>query len=279
MILTSAQVASIQHTIRACGQYAKQLAAQEFQVSEKGPDDFVTTVDQALDQRLTQHFSELFPQDGVITEENAASRKHFQSDFERLWCIDPLDGTKDFIQGDRNYAVLVGLLEQKQAIAGWIYAPEADVMYYGGGDLGVWKVQGDAKPQSCITSAPAPAPVCRTIIGDIDFDNFAPAITAKIPEIEFMRSPGSFGLKVMNVVLGQADLYVYFNRRVKVWDSAASIAIARAAGLVCCDLDGKPLNYEASVINPETLAHQQTIVIGWESYIESLLPRLRAATQ
>jgi 3'(2'), 5'-bisphosphate nucleotidase len=277
MILNAAETTNIQHDVRAAGQYAKQLATQEFQVSEKGPDDFVTTVDRALDERLTQQFSQLFPQDGVITEENAASRLHFQGEFERLWCIDPLDGTKDFINGDRNYAVLVGLLQNKQPVAGWIYAPESDVMYYGGADLGVWKMQGGGQPQSCQGAALPDSGSYRMIIGDADFGNFGEAIRDSVPEIECVRSPGSFGLKVMQVVTGNAELYVYLNGRVKVWDSVSSVAIARAAGLVCCDLMGKPLGYEDELIDLESLAHQQTIVVGRESYVESLLPRLRAA--
>ncbi len=276
MELTSAIEIKIRQVIRSCGQQAKLLASEDFQVSEKGVDDYVTSVDQALDRQLTEQFSALFPTDGVITEENEASRKHFQGNFERLWCIDPLDGTKDFINGDRNYAVLVGLLENKEAIAGWMYAPEYDVMYFGGRGLGVWKAQGDEDPQSCLPSVPKKEERCRVIVGDADFHNYGQIISETMPEIEFVKSPGSFGLKVMDVVLGKADVYVYFNKRVKLWDTVSSIALARAAGLTCWDLDGKPLDYIDEVMNLESLAHQQSIVIGWASYVESLLPRLRS---
>jgi 3'(2'), 5'-bisphosphate nucleotidase len=276
MELTSALATKIRQVIRSCGQEAKLLAVEDFQVSEKGMDDYVTSVDQALDRQLTEQFSALFPTDGIITEENEASRKYFQEAFERLWCIDPLDGTKDFINGDRNYAVLVGLLKQKRAIAGWMYAPEYDLMYFGGEGLGVWKVQGDGEAESCVRSEPDASSSCRVLIGDTDYHNYGEKISAAIPDVDFVKSPGSFGLKVMDVVLGKADVYVYFNQRVKLWDTVSSIALARAAGLTCCDLDGKPLDYTNDVMNLETLAHQQSIVIGWASYVESLLPQLRA---
>jgi 3'(2'), 5'-bisphosphate nucleotidase len=275
MSLNSAQLTEIRQIVRSCGQQAKALSAQNFEVFQKAPGDFVTTVDQALDRQLSEFFSNLFPNDGIITEENAASRKRYQADYPRFWCIDPLDGTQDFIHGDPDYAVLVGLLEQNAAIAGWIYAPEHDALYYGGKNLGVWQVLGDADPQPCFTPI-APPNSYRVIIGDKDFRNTSEKISAAIPEIELLRSPGSFGLKAMNVVLGKAELYIYLNRRVKLWDTVAPVAIAQAAGLVCLDLDGNPLKFSADALDLESLAHQQAIVIGKENVIKSLLPRLRS---
>ena len=277
MNLTSEQAARIRQTIRACGQQAKQLAAQNFEIFQKAPGDFVTSVDQTLDRELSAFFSELFPDDGIITEENAESRKLYQKEFSRLWCIDPLDGTKDFIEGEPEYAVLVGLLEEKQAVAGWVYAPELDLMYCGGADLGVWQVRGAGEPEACTIPKAQEQQRYRVIVGDVDFRKVGGAIAASIPEVECVRSPGSFGLKVMNVVLGKAELYLYLNRRVKLWDTVAPIALALEAGMVCCDLDGKPLQFTSDVVDLESLAHQQAIVIGWESYVEKVLPQLRIA--
>ncbi|NDJ17740.1 3'(2'),5'-bisphosphate nucleotidase CysQ family protein [Myxacorys almedinensis] len=276
--------AEIRQIIRSCGQQAKYLASQAFEVSQKGPNDFVTSVDQALDRALTEQFTALFPGDRIISEENAGSRHYFQAN-HRLWCIDPLDGTNDFIQGDRNYSVLVGVLEKKGAghktviepSAGWIYAPEFDLMYHSTSTSGIWRTQGDAAPEVLHPVEPSRAARPKVMIGEADFANFGTLLSEAIPDLEFVRSPGSFGLKVVNAALGEAAMYVYFNKRVKIWDTVASIAIAQTAGLVCCDLEGEPISYAGDHINLETLAHQQSIVIGWASYVESLLPRMRSA--
>ncbi len=275
MILTPAHLTEIRHIVRSCGQQAKTLSAQHYEIFQKEPGDFVTTVDQTLDRQLSEFFANLFPNDGIITEENAASRKRYHAGFDRLWCIDPLDGTQDFIHGDPDYAVLVGLLENQSPIAGWVYAPEQDALYYGGKTLGVWQALGDELPEVCEIPE-ARRNSYRVIIGDKDFRNTADKISASIPEIELLRSPGSFGLKVMNVVLGKAELYLYLNRRVKLWDTVAPIAIAQAAGLVCRDLEGSPIQFTPEVLDLESLAHQQAIVIGQPEAIETLLPRLRA---
>ncbi|MBE9010299.1 inositol monophosphatase family protein [Pseudanabaenaceae cyanobacterium LEGE 13415] len=275
MTLTPAHLTKIRQVVRSCGQQAKALSAQKYEIFQKEPGDFVTTVDQTLDRQLSEFFSHLFPDDGIITEENAESRKCYQANYDRLWCIDPLDGTQDFIHGDPDYAVLVGLLEHQSAIAGWIYAPEQDMLYYGGKTLGVWQCNGDQEPEPCEVPK-VRLDSYRVIIGDKDFRNTAHQISASIPEIEFLRSPGSFGLKVMNVVLGKANVYLYLNRRVKVWDTVAPIAIAQAAGLVCRDLEGNPIHYSPEVLDLESLAHQQAIVIGQINAVEALLPRLKA---
>ena len=253
------------------------MAKEGLQVFQKGPGDFVTNVDQMLDLQLTAEFSTLFPDDGVITEENAPSRERFQENYSRLWCIDPLDGTDDFIHRQKDYAVMVGLLENESPIAGWIYAPESDMTYFGGKDLGLWQAIADLTPELIAIGEPKSSDEQTVIIGIKDRQNFGDAIAHKVPEIKFGFSQGSFGLKVMNVILGHAGMYVYLNGRVKIWDTVGPLALAKTAGLVCCDLDGNPISYAPNAMDLETLAHQQSIVIGWASYIESLLPRMRTA--
>jgi len=69
--VSAEQAQLIRTLIRQVGQQAKRMATQPFDISTKGPEDFVTSVDQALDRQLTSHFRSWFPEDGLITEENA----------------------------------------------------------------------------------------------------------------------------------------------------------------------------------------------------------------
>lgn len=269
---------AICQTIRHCGQQISDLAAQPFDVAEKGIEDYVTSVDIALDRQLTSAFTQLFPQDGVITEENERSRRQFGQPYPRLWLIDPLDGTEDFINSRPDYSVMVGLLQHYQPIAGWIYAPSRDQMYFGGVDWGLFSAWGDRPPQPLQVVEPlSPRPgYCPMLIGHRDQSRFGEAILRTIPEAQF-SSLGSFGLKVLEVIQGRAGLYVYFNRRVKLWDTVGPISMAQQAGLICCDLEGQPLQFTPNGIQSETLAHQQPILIGWPSYLEALLPQLGQA--
>lgn len=276
--LSTEQNQKICQLMRQCGQEARRMSAEQFQVTEKGPNDYVTNVDRALDRQLLTAFSTLFPKDGVITEENTLSRSAFNSNHQRLWCIDPLDGTEDFIQKSPEYSVMVGLLQNDQPVAGWIYAPEFERLYYGGPDWGIFQVFADGLPEQCPVIQPSFLPLGQypVLMGTKDQARFGAAIAQLIPELQ-LYSLGSFGLKVMEVICGRAALYLYFNGRVKLWDTVGPLALAQAAGLVCCDLEGHPIRFTPDAIDADTLAHQQAIIIGWPQYVEQFYPKIRQA--
>ncbi|HEY9624125.1 MAG TPA: inositol monophosphatase family protein [Crinalium sp.] len=276
--LSPDQLNKINWLIRHWGQQAKHMASGQFQVFEKGIEDYVTTVDRLLDEQLAAGFAALFPQDGIVTEENVQSRGAFHENYSQLWFIDPIDGTDDFIHGRDYYAVMVGLLQAAQPKAGWVYAPAFDQLYFGGPNWGLFQTKEDSAPEPLIPTEPPPPSTdfCPVIMGDKDQRNFGEAIAQLIPEIQ-VSSVGSFGLKVMQVICGHAGLYVYFNGRVKLWDTTGPVALAKAAGLVCCDLDGEPLQFTPDVLDSKTLAHHQPILIGWPSYVEPLRSRLQQA--
>lgn len=267
---------TIQQFIRQAGRKAKQLRASSFQIVEKGHDDYVTSVDRELDAMLASQFQQWFPQDGIITEENPASLQIWQQDFARFWSIDPIDGTSDFIAGREHYAIMVGLLQDRQPVMGWVHAPESDRLYFGGSAIGgLFMTTGD--------DAPIPMPVqppqagnFKAIVSEKDERKYGDAIFKAIPKAEFY-SLGSFGLKVMEVILGNAGLYLYFNRRVKLWDTVGPLAIARTAGLVCCDLQGDPIEFDRKAIDPSTLTHNQVMLIGWPDYIDRFRSQLARA--
>jgi 3'(2'), 5'-bisphosphate nucleotidase len=260
---------SIAKVIEAAGRKAEQMRRLGLQVEQKGPGDFVTQVDRTLDGDLSAAFGELFPQDVVISEENTASVGRFGKGEQRFWCIDPVDGTRDFIETGRNYAVMVGALQGGEAQAGWVYEAEADRMYFGGWNWGLYFKEGD-RTRDCYPQPPMQPG--RVIVGDADRANYSDQLREILPEIEIWNRPGSFGLKIIDVILGRAEALLYFNRRVKLWDTVGPMALARQAGLRICDLTGAPLSF--SDIDPDTLGHRQAIVLGWPHAVENYLPRL-----
>jgi len=196
--------------------------------------------------------------------------------FDRLWLIDPLDGTDDFIAGEPDYAVMAGLLQAFEPVLGWVYAPVYDHLYGGGKELGLFQAIGGADPVPLVPARPATAESCLMLLGHKDQRRFGTAIQRQIPDVQF-DCVGSFGLKVMRVVCGQAGLYVYLNGRVKLWDTTGPIALARTAGLVCCDLDGNALKFTPDAFDHNTLVHQQPIIVGWPDYVERFRSHLQQA--
>jgi 3'(2'), 5'-bisphosphate nucleotidase len=267
---------AILQTLLKAGRQATQAAEAAFEIFEKGREDYVTTVDQALDRYLSSAFAAHFPGDGMVTEENQTSANSFFAFHQRLWLIDPIDGTEDFIQRGQNYSIMVGLLADGVPQAGWVYAPAQERLYWGGPNWGLFQQiqSGEARP---LQVRPwAGEGTMTLLLGDRDQRHFGPAIAQYLPEVRF-DSLGSFGLKVLEVIKGQAGLYVYLNGRVKLWDTVGPLALALAAGLACCDLDGHPIRFDASSVYPLTLIHRQPILIGWPAAVEALRPALRQA--
>ena len=260
--------------IREIGQKAIHLRAAGFQVDEKGFDDYVTNVDRELDHLLSQKFQSWFPDDAVISEENPRSRELWQQDSkkeQRFWFIDPIDGTDDFIHGRNFYSVMVGLLEDFQPVLGWVYAPKSDRLYFGGTAInGLFIATNGNVPEVLYPHEPIGARRDRIIVSKKDDLAYGDAIRTAVPNVEFY-SLGSFGLKVMEVVQGRASAYIYLNRRVKLWDTVGPLAIAKAAGLICCDLEGREIGFGYDDINSEKLTHNQLIVIGWSKFIDEYL--------
>ncbi len=269
------ELAAIHHLLFDCGDYALQQSKQSFQVYEKGVDDFVTTVDRDLDQKLLQGFRQLFPGDGIITEENASTLQQFGQNYRRLWFIDPIDGTDDFIQGRADYSVMVGHVVNGLPRAGWVYAPVYRQLCWGGANWGLFEQSPENQGKLSVVEPPCPSDQpWSMVIGDKDRRRFGPALKSALPGVQFV-SMGSFGLKVLAVIRGYAGLYGYFNGRVKLWDTTGPLALAQAAGLVCCDLEGNPIRFEPPFIKPDTLVHCQSIVVGWPSFIKQFLPSIR----
>ncbi|MEM6716291.1 MAG: inositol monophosphatase family protein [Cyanobacteria bacterium P01_C01_bin.147] len=267
---------AILQTLLQGGQQARQAAAGNFEVFEKGREDYVTTVDQKLDRLLSAAFAQQFPADGIVTEENQGSAAAFQRCYNRLWLIDPIDGTEDFINRGQHYSVMVGLLCNHQPQAGWVYAPAQSRLYWGGVDWGLFQ-QADEGHILPLEPSPQKLGDNQTLLlGDRDQRRFGLAIAARLPELRF-DAIGSFGLKVLEVIKGQAGLYVYLNGRVKLWDTTGPLALAWAAGLMCCDLNGHPIRFDPNNIYPQSLIHRQPIIVGWPAYVEAFLPALREA--
>ncbi|MEO0986854.1 MAG: inositol monophosphatase family protein [Cyanobacteria bacterium J06639_14] len=275
-LLSAADNAAILHTLRHCGQQAQQAAAQPFEVFEKGREDYVTTVDQALDRYLSNAFAAQFPGDGIITEENQASASEFLATHQRLWLIDPIDGTEDFIHRGQHYSVMVGLLANQHPQAGWVHAPAQGRLYWGGPDWGLFQHDDKGQTVPLIPHSPSLATSQVMLLGDRDQRRFGAAIAQRLPEFHF-ETIGSFGLKVLEVIKGQAGLYVYLNGRVKLWDTTGPLALAQAAGLVGCDLDGNPIRFDASSVYLQTLIHRQPLIIGWPAYVAACRPAIREA--
>jgi 3'(2'), 5'-bisphosphate nucleotidase len=166
------------------------------------------------------------PDDAVLDEEGKEDPRRFTAD--RVWIIDPLDGTREFGEpGRHDWAVHVALWDRDRFAAGAVSLPAVGMVL-----------------------ATDPAPVAPTIDRErpriITSRNRAPyaaVLVANALGCDAVRL-GSAGAKAMAVVLGEADIYLHDGGMYQ-WDSAAPVAVAEAAGLHVSRIDGSPLVYNA----------------------------------
>jgi len=163
------------------------------------------------------------PGDAVLSEEGADDPVRLSS--ERVWIVDPLDGTREFSELCReDWAVHVALWQAGELVAGAVALP----------------AQGITLATPTVNPPPATADRPRIVVSRTR----PPAIALAVREAldGTLVEMGSAGAKVASVVQGVSDIYVHAGGQYE-WDSAAPVAVARAAGLYTSRIDGSPLVY------------------------------------
>ena len=186
--------------------------------------------DAASNSLILRHLSARFPTDALLSEEAADDPRRLIAD--RVWIIDPLDGTREFGERDGagvwrdDFAVHVALWERGQGLTlGVVALPARGVIY-----------------SSDVPAVVPPSPPGRLRVAVSR--TRPPAFIAALESAgsATLVPMGSAGVKVMAVVSGEADAYIHAGGQYQ-WDSAAPVAVALAAGLVATRLDGSPLRY------------------------------------
>jgi 3'(2'), 5'-bisphosphate nucleotidase len=163
------------------------------------------------------------PNDAVLSEEGADDPIRLSS--ERVWIVDPLDGTREFSElGRDDWAVHVALWHNGELVAGAVALPAQGVTL-ATPDVAT-PPQAPAKPRIVVSRTRPPAIALEV----------RDALDGVLVEM------GSAGAKVASVVQGLSDVYVHAGGQYE-WDSAAPVAVARAAGLHTSRIDGTPLEY------------------------------------
>lgn len=167
------------------------------------------------------------PDDPVLSEESADDPVRLGA--ARVWIVDPLDGTREFSEKDRDdWAVHVALAIDGVAAVGAVALPARDLVL-------------------ATEPAPTPAPPHDGPVRLVVSRTRPPAVTERLQKAlgAELVPMGSAGAKTMAIVLGDADVYAHAGGQYQ-WDSAAPVAVARAAGLHTSRLDGSPLVYNAT---------------------------------
>lgn len=200
------------------------------------------------DIRSNQILKDIISKTGIpiLSEEDVDNKQRLQS--KRVWIIDPLDGTQDFVNKTGEFTIMVSLVEYNKPILGVIYWPVKDLLYaaqagHGAYHLinGVWTEIRVSKVNELEKSR---AVVSRFHLSETDAN-----VLKKMNFADVCHAGSS--LKILKICSGEAEVYFATNKKMKQWDTCASYCLLKEAGGLMTDLDGNDIKYNTEILEHE----------------------------
>jgi 3'(2'), 5'-bisphosphate nucleotidase len=230
---------------RAAAELIRGVYSTDFAVEWKGHRDPVTEADKRANALIVEALTRAFPDDHVCAEEGeAAQSSRAASRGGRCWFVDPLDGTREFVDRNGEFCVMVGLAIDGAAALGVVVAPVWEREFVGVVGQGAWELTGDARRAlhaTVVTDASRASLVVSRSHPHPRLDALSSALG-----IASKRPCGSVGIKVALVATGEVSAYVHIGGGPKLWDGCAPEAIARGAGAEVTDAQGRALRYDTA---------------------------------
>lgn len=234
---------------REAGDEVVRLRTGGVSVEMKAGDEPVTVADRTASEMILRGLARAFPTDPVISEEVPATSGQLKR--SRLWLVDPIDGTKDFIKGGDGFAVMIGLVLDHAPVLGVVHQPTIDRTFYATPDGAFVAVKGEVT--TLAVSAVASAAEARLVASASHRTADIDRVKSELGIAEEMNV-GSVGVKLCLIAMGVRDLYVNPSAKTKSWDTCAPEAILARAGGKLSDLFGDPIEYQ------DELGHRRGLV-------------------
>lgn len=208
---------------------------EHLQVSRKGPGDFVSQADKKSEKILFEELKKARPDYSFLMEESGAVEN---KDKDHTWIIDPLDGTTNFLHGIPHFAISIGLRKGNDIIAGVIYDPIKDEMFYaergGGAFLNDRRIRVSSRTHMVESLIATGIPFASH--SPAQYKEFTESVCALMPKVAGIRRMGSASLDLAYVAAGRYE--GYWEAPLSPWDMAAGIIIIKEAGGFVRDLKG-----------------------------------------
>ncbi|MBC8323820.1 MAG: 3'(2'),5'-bisphosphate nucleotidase CysQ [Candidatus Marinimicrobia bacterium] len=218
----------------------------DYEIQDKGYHNPVTTADHAADSRLKETLMEARPEYGWLSEETVDSPDRLSK--KCVWVVDPLDGTKEFIEGVPNFVVSVALVENGEPIVGVLYNPVTKEMFSAAKGKGAFL---NNEPIQCATKENVNEMVILNSRSETRRGLWQPFADT----FGELKAIGSVAYKLGLTAAGQADIFASLRPK-NEWDICAGNCIINEAGGKLIDLNGAPriYNQEITLIEPGLIA-------------------------
>jgi 3'(2'), 5'-bisphosphate nucleotidase len=232
----TAELACALDLARAAGEEVMKLRGGELGVEMKPGNEPVTIADRRASDLIVAGLVARFPGDPIISEESPAGALAP----ERMWLVDPIDGTKDFIRGSDGFSIMIGLVRGGRPVLGVVHQPAVGRTFWATPD-GAF-VDGQPLAVSAVREAGEARLVASASHRTPDIDRVKQTLG-----IADEQNVGSVGVKLALIAMGARDLYVNPTAKTKAWDTCAPEAILVRAGGRLTDLFGAPVDYASEL--------------------------------
>ncbi len=219
---------------------------EQLQVSRKGPADFVSAADTKAERIVRRELEKARPGFGFLMEESGAVKG---TDRDRRWIVDPLDGTTNFLHGLPHFAVSIGLEERGEVIAGVVYDPVKDEIFWAEKGVGAYlgdrrmRVSGRTRLAESLLATGIPFLGRQEGAGH---ETFLAQLAAAMEKTSGVRRWGAAALDLAYVAAGRYD--GFWETGLSAWDVAAGVILVREAGGYVSQIDNRAHRLDSPTI-------------------------------
>ncbi|MEN9208584.1 MAG: 3'(2'),5'-bisphosphate nucleotidase CysQ [Gloeomargarita sp. GMQP_bins_120] len=225
------ELAVVATALQAAGAAVQGVVQDGLQTTYKRGDDPLTQADLAANRVLQEQLLGAFPQDGWLSEETQDQEERLRR--ERVWVVDPIDGTRELVAGIPEYALSVALVVQGQPVLGGVYNPARDELFLGVVGQGVTYNGRSVRADHPLQQPPLVL-ASRSEVRRGEWTGFQSTLQVQVV--------GSIAYKLARVAAGQADATFSLGPKHE-WDVAGGAALVMAAGGVVTDARGQALRF------------------------------------
>ena len=237
--MLSAEIAEAARIARGAGAILMDVYATNFSVAYKAKADPVTEADTRANAFIVNELDKAFPGDGIVAEESPDRSDALLSG--RCWYVDPVDGTKEFVARNGEFAVMMGLAIDGASVLGVVYQPVTDKLYAGIVGQGATLEQHGVSRELRVSEVADPQKL-RLVVSRSHRNRAVDRVVSKLG-IKEEKQTGSVGLKAGLIAERQADVYLHISDKSSMWDACGPEAVLRAAGGRFTDMAGNPYHY------------------------------------
>jgi 3'(2'), 5'-bisphosphate nucleotidase len=241
----NALISTLMSIAREAGREIMDVYEQPFSVDFKGPNDPVTLADHRANDLICRRLREEFPGIPIVAEESPPEQWARYRESARVFFVDPVDGTREFVAKNGNFVVMIGLLEGDRPTHGVMYAPAHDKLWAGVLGTGAVRIEPDGSQTTLVPLAERPLAEARVLSSKSQKSPLIAAALEALRPREVVHV-GSAGLKGAAIADGKADIYLAPEFAGCRWDSCAPEAIIRSLGGLFTDARGNSINYRAA---------------------------------